>query len=88
MSGTEELAVLDAMDKAVRRPGGSGAECGRYEDRPARWVIVLEQELTCAEAKELGRVLGKAGYQARFHSRTLAELAYAGTRAKGEEGAS
>ncbi len=71
---------------AARRPAGSGAKCGRYEDRPARWVIVLDQRLTCAEAKELGRVLGKAGYQGRFCSRTLADLAYLGSLSTSEVG--
>lgn len=50
------------------------AECGRFEDLPRCFVIVVKQKITCAQAQELGRALGAAGFQGDFLSGPAAEF--------------
>lgn len=54
------------------------------KDEPHRFVIVLEQLITCAEATELGKVLGSAGYTGRFVGGSVADLVALGARARKE----
>ncbi len=50
------------------------AECGRFVDEPRCFVIVVKQKITCAQAQELGRALGLAGFQGDFLSGTAADI--------------
>lgn len=62
---------------------------GKFIDEPRCFVVVVKQKITCAQAQELGRVLGAAGFQGDFLSGTAADLLWKeknGGRAAGEEG--
>lgn len=53
--------------------GAPGAVCAQFDDEPRAWVFVLGRKATCAEAQELGRALGAAGFQGKFVSGDTAE---------------
>ncbi len=50
------------------------AECGEFADDPRCFIVVVKQKITCEQAQELGRVLGRAGFQGDFLSGTAADL--------------
>lgn len=54
-------------------------------DGKKSWVILLEQELTTQEAQDLGKVIGKAGFQGRFLSGNVADHLKKSIVTKGEE---
>lgn len=57
-------------------------------DEPRRVVVVLDQPITCAKSRELGRLLGANGFTGRFVGGSLAELATLGAKARQEAGGS
>lgn len=59
----------------------------RFEDRPHAVVIVLAQEVTCEQCRELGKVLGASGYQGSFVGGSIAELTRLGAQKKREDAA-
>ncbi len=58
------------------------AACRAFADEPHTVVIELAQKVTCAQARELGRVLGASGFTGRFVGGSVAELALLGARYK------
>ncbi len=53
---------------------GSGAQCAKFVDEPHAVIMVLDQEITCEQAREIGRCLGAIGYTARFVAGNIAEF--------------
>lgn len=64
----------------------AAAECGEFADDPRCFIVVVKQKITCEQAQELGRVLGRAGFQGDFLSGTAADLLWKEMRAKHEKG--
>lgn len=52
----------------------SGAQCAKFVDEPHAVIMVLDQEITCKQAREIGRLLGSLGYTARFVAGNIAEF--------------
>lgn len=59
--------------------------CHAFVDEPHTVVIELTQKVTCAQCRELGKVLGKAGFTGNFVGGDVAELARLGAMKKRED---
>ena len=53
---------------------GSGATCQKFEDDPQNVNMVLDQQITCEQAREIGKVLGSLGFTARFVAGGMADF--------------
>lgn len=59
--------------KAKKRPAEMPS-CHKFVDRPHAVIMILDQEITCAQASEIGKSLGQQGLTARFVSGGAAEF--------------
>lgn len=48
--------------------------CHKFVDSPHAVIMVLDQEITCAQASEIGKSLGQHGITARFVAGSMAEF--------------
>lgn len=53
---------------------GSGAQCVKFADEPHAVIMLIDQEITCEQAREIGRCLGERGYTARFVAGNIADF--------------
>ena len=53
---------------------GSGATCQKFVDEPHNVIMVLDQQITCEQAREIGKVLGSLGFTARFVAGGMADF--------------
>lgn len=60
--------------KGAGMANSNGAQCQKFSDAPHAVIMVLDQEITCEQAREIGRNLGSLGYTARFISGDIAEF--------------
>lgn len=54
---------------------GSGAACHTFVDEAHPVVIVLDQPVTCEQAREIGKAIGSKGFTARFIAGTFGDYA-------------
>lgn len=66
-------------------PNSKRAVCHAFKDEPHTVVIELTQKVTCEQCRELGKVLGKAGFTGNFVGGDVAELARLGAVKKRED---
>lgn len=64
---------------------GNGATGKPFNDEPHPVVIELTQPITCAQAQELGKVLGSHGFTGNFVGGDIAKLVILGAEYKRQQ---